>query len=258
MLRNREGKMRKKCRDIIQKRWILIWALLSVIYAGIIHILFSVTAQNRFWKANWGAGDILTYVSTVSLGLLALWQNKKQQEENDKSQHNLENIIVHSNELRIVSKIIEHEERRISELNERLIQFMQYCDPQAFAIVLKPEDELTCMINLAELERKIDQEFFMSSRLLCEDKKLQADDDDPFKSSFGILYSFAKRVINMIRTNQLDTSDVSAMKCMAKSLGKIRDKFMIEKQKYLETQEEKLRGILFENLSLEEIRELYK
>ena len=67
----------------------------------------------------------------------------------------------------------------------------------------------------------------------CEDKKLQADDDDPFKSSFGILYSFAKRVINMIRTNQLDTSDVSAMKCMAKSLGEIRDKFMIEKQKVM-------------------------
>lgn len=74
----------------------------------------------------------------------------------------------------------------------------------------------------------------------------------------GILYSFAKRVINMIRNNQLDTSDVSAMKCMAKSLGEIRDKFMIEKQKYLKTQEEKLRGILFENLYLKEIRELYK
>ena len=135
---------------------------------------------------------------------------------------------------------------------------MQYCDPQALAIALQPEDELMCSINLAELERKIDQEFFMSSRLLCEDKKLQENDDNPFKSSFGMLYNFTKNVISMIRNNQLDVDNMDKMKCMAELLGTNRDKFMAEKQKYLEVQEEKLRRILFENLSLEEVRKLYK
>lgn len=57
-------------------KWIYIWAGLSILYAIIIHFLFKIPGPVCL-QAKWGAGDILTYASTISLGLLALWQNEK-------------------------------------------------------------------------------------------------------------------------------------------------------------------------------------
>ena len=81
----------------------------SVIYAFIIHVLFSLYPSNDWLIAKWTAGEILTYASTVSLGLLAVWQNRKIQSENDKAQSRLEDIINKSNELEILGKIVEYE-----------------------------------------------------------------------------------------------------------------------------------------------------
>ena len=74
--------MKDKFKKFVRQHWIFIWALLSVVYAAIVQLLFSLKTSNQFLVAHWGAGDILTYASTISLGLLAMWQNKKQQEEN--------------------------------------------------------------------------------------------------------------------------------------------------------------------------------
>ena len=59
----------------------------------------------------------MTYASTIILGLLALWQNQRFKEENDKSQERLEKISNRTNELQIISQLIEHEnERRIKRI----------------------------------------------------------------------------------------------------------------------------------------------
>ena len=71
----------------------------SIVYAFVIHVLFSVYPRNNWLIAKWSAGEILTYASTVSLGLLAVWQNRKIQNENDKAQERLERIIEQSNQL---------------------------------------------------------------------------------------------------------------------------------------------------------------
>jgi len=84
---------------------ILVWAVASVIYAFIIHVLFSLYPSNDWLIAKWTAGEILTYASTVSLGLLAVWQNRKIQSENDKAQERLERIIEQSNQLEIIGKL---------------------------------------------------------------------------------------------------------------------------------------------------------
>ena len=76
----------KKVLCWFEKHLILTWPIASVIYAIVIHILFSISISNTWFQAKWSAGEILTYVSTVALGLLAVWQNKKFKEENDKAQ----------------------------------------------------------------------------------------------------------------------------------------------------------------------------
>ena len=55
-------------------------------FAIIVQCLFSKSASSEIFHAKWGAGDILTYASTVALGLLAVWQNQKIKEESDRNQ----------------------------------------------------------------------------------------------------------------------------------------------------------------------------
>lgn len=196
--------MKDKFKKFVRQHWIFIWALLSVVYAAIVQLLFSLKTSNQFLVAHWGAGDILTYASTISLGLLAMWQNKKQQEENDITQERMERIIIHANELSIISKMIEHEERRVNELDKLLNRFMQNCDPQAVAIAYSSDDKIVCMTQVTELERTIDKDFFAISRLLAEDKVLKLDPDNALKVAFAKLYQTVKKDIGDICQEKID------------------------------------------------------
>lgn len=249
--------MKDKLKKFVRQHWIFIWALLSVVYAVIVQLLFSLKTSNQFLEAHWGAGDILTYASTISLGLLAMWQNKKQQEENDITQERMERIIIHANELSIISKMIEHEERRINELDELLNRFMQNCDPQAVAIAYSSEDKIVCMTQMTELERTIDKDFFAISRLLAEDKVLKLDSDNALKVAFAKLYQTVKKDINDIRQEKIDMCDIHAAGKMAGQLSAERDIFMKEKEKYMEIIQSKLRKLLFEEITLEDARRMY-
>ena len=251
-------KKRGKIRSIFTKHWIGIWIALSVVYALIIQFIFSFTTSNRFIQAHWGAGDILTYASTVSLGLLALWQNKKIQEENDVAQEKLENIIERSNELNIISKIIEHEERRICDLQTEMDSFAQNCDPQAIALALKLNDKVTYLSNITELERCIDAGFFNISRLLAEDRSIKQNDKHPLKTAYANLYILVKQVIKDIQTDKINIFETQTTTAVAEVLSKVRDEFLKGKEEYITEQRMLLHKLLFENLSLEEVRDLYK
>lgn len=241
----------------MKENWIMVWVVISIFYAGIIQFLFSFTTSNRFLEAHWGAGDILTYASTVSLGLLALWQNKKIQEANDISQEKLENIIIRSNDLNIILKIVEHEERRLNNLQEISDNFMQNCDPQALAIALIPNEKIKYLANITVLERRIDESFIGMCRLLAEDKKLKENDQHSLKKSICVLYQFAKEKIGEIQRDEFNISDRVMVKKVADILAKLRDDFIEEKEKYIADQRKRIDKILFENLSLEEVRGLF-
>ena len=105
-----------KFKNLVYKHWIGCWVILSILFAVVIHVLFCLETSNKYLVARWGAGDILAYTSTVALGLLAMWQNKKQQDENDKAQNRLENISIRANELNMINKIVEFEFNRIQSL----------------------------------------------------------------------------------------------------------------------------------------------
>lgn len=242
----------------VRKHWIGTWIIASILYALAIHVLFSFTTDNRFIMAHWSAGEILTYASTVSLGLLALWQNKKIQEENDIAQKKLESIIDRSNEINIVSKIIEHEERRFAELQSSMGSFLQNCDPQALALALTPNDKIAYLANLTELERRIDKNFFDISRLLTEDETVKNNDQHPLKKAFACAYNTSKQEIHKIQIEETDIYNEQHMKKTADMMANVRNSFMAEKEKYLSFVQERLNRILFENLSLSEIRTLFK
>lgn len=252
--------MKLKIKALIKQHWIKCWGILSILFAIIIHFLFCITAPNKYLAAKWGAGDILTYTSTVALGLLAMWQNKKQQEENDVAQSRLENISIRSNELNIINKIIEHETNRIHSLQKAMDDFTNACNPQTIALAAVKEgiENIPSKIGLTELEKLIDNSFFDISRLLREDPEIRFHDNHSFNQIFVCLFRYAKENIADIREGKFDLNNQKNVEATANVLAKLRDDFLHEREQYLIKQENKLSQILFEDLSLEEIRTIYK
>lgn len=50
--------------------WIVIWAIGSIVFAFVIHWLFSIEPTVEFFRAKWSAGDILTYALQLFLDCL--------------------------------------------------------------------------------------------------------------------------------------------------------------------------------------------
>ena len=103
-------------KKFIKEHLIQTWIVASIVFAILIHILFVTDAPCDKLQAQWGAGDILTYTSTVALGLLAVWQNQKFKAENDKAQERLEKLTQQANELAIIGKIIDNRSAKLQRL----------------------------------------------------------------------------------------------------------------------------------------------
>ena len=115
-------------KKFIKEHLIQTWIVASIVFAILIHILFVTDAPCDKLQAQWSAGDILTYTSTVALGLLAVWQNQKFKEENDKSQERLEKLSIQANELQLISKIIDGKQDRIENIRQHLGEFSELCN----------------------------------------------------------------------------------------------------------------------------------
>lgn len=248
-----------KFKNFIYKHWIGCWMILSVLFAVVIHILFCLETSNKYLVARWGAGDILAYASTVALGLLAMWQNKKQQEENDKAQNRLENISIRANELNMINKIVEFESNRIQSLKVAMDELTNACDPQAVGLAIAKEgiDNIPSLLGLAELEKVVDNSFVNVGRYMRQDTELQYNDSNPLNQAYANLYLCAKNYISDLRDNKIDINDQRKMGAMSGTLAHFRDEFLKERENYLTEQEKKLKKVLFEDLSLKEIQAMY-
>lgn len=173
---------------------ICIWAGASIIYTFIIHCLFSIYPTNSWFAAKWSAGEILTYVSTVSLGLLAVWQNQKLQEENDKSQERLQTIIRDSNNIAVINKVVQYEMDNLQRLRIAFDNFSLACDPQHIASQYGENitDKVGIMTAMSVLENELDNSFFVLGRELRIDFDMKKNDDVPLKKSFAAFYFAGK------------------------------------------------------------------
>lgn len=128
----------KMIKEYARAHLIAVWAVFSILFAIIIHFLFHWDSGPKWLEAKWNAGDILAYTSTVALGLLALWQNKRFKEENDVSQKRLEKLTEQANSLTVVNKIIETETDKLRRLTAAIDAFAEACDPTPIIGLLSP------------------------------------------------------------------------------------------------------------------------
>lgn len=243
--------------------WIVIWAIGSVIFAFALHCLFSMEARSDFFQAKWSAGDLLTYTSTVILGLLALWQNQRFKEENDKSQERLEEISNRTNELQIISQLIEHETERINLLRKSFQEFFEVCACSNIVAEYRDTSE-NKSDNLSRSTRRTSQiriAYQILTQQLCMDKRRNSQADGLIEdagrlgtSAIGLILSFT---IEQKENHLKKDEDGEIQRWVEKQL-QIEEALNKEFYAYMTVLEKERNALVFENHSLKELQEMYQ
>lgn len=245
----------------IERHLITTWVICSILFAVVIHILFYNSASGFLpWlEAKWSAGDILTYVSTVALGLLAVWQNRRFKEENDVSQLRLENLTQEANELAMKNRIIGIESENLIRLKKAMDDFSTACDPIELSVnFIDKANSITPKIStlsgLTLAEKHLDDSFFALSReLRINPDIIKANSNNPLLEKLGEYYYAAKEFINEVSKG----SSAEDLKIKQSLLTRIKPDFLKERETYLIKRESMLNQAIYGNLQLSQIKEMY-
>ena len=137
--------MCKKIKHWAKRHTIAIFISLSIVYAIIIHILFHWSPKCNWFVAKWGAGDILTYASTISLGLLAVWQNNKIQKENEETQAKFERINIEANKISLKLLDLETERNKLASQPSVLVTNWRLYKISYDELVYNPSKLFVCV-----------------------------------------------------------------------------------------------------------------
>ncbi len=66
----------------MKKSQLILWICIIIIFLFGVQILFSIPAPCKWLEAVWEAGDFISFVGTISLGLVTVYQTKKANEMN--------------------------------------------------------------------------------------------------------------------------------------------------------------------------------
>lgn len=235
-----------------ENKWIVRWVLLSILFAFAIHVLF-VPIGPSWLQARWGAGDILTYVGTVSLSLLAVWQNKRFKEENDKAQERLERISQQANELSTINKILEHEEHRIEKVTETLGKFDSYSDlAKILAHKVDSRRNSTLTVGMETWCKDLQESCGEVIAQLVTDP---FTDTNELRNNIAYCYAQADGVIQLILNGgNIGNDEYYLSQC--RKLKQYKLVFLQLRNNYIKATNETFVHIMYDNVSLEEISKM--
>lgn len=245
----------KRIKSFFDKHMVFCWAILSLIVALIIHICFKIEVRYKWFIVKWTAGDIMTYISTVSLGLLAVWQNKKYKEQSEESQARLERISLEANELNVIQKIIDKESRRLSTIKIDINKLINYCKSNSFELITdKSEGKRTKKIEgFTELEKRIDDVF---NRLKIDQRLSIFNEKDNIEQLADVMNELVYETKNLLILLKKNPSKYCGEDM--KRIDEINEKFTIIVKNYLLNEDEKLNSVIYGEMSLEEVKKLYR
>ena len=228
------------------------WMVISIAFALLIHILFSISAPFDWLEAKWSAGDILTYASGISLGLLVMWQNQRFKEENDKSQERLEKLTIQANELNIIDKIIENETRKLQEAQ---MYWDNFCDACEFAtisgIFIESKGEEDTVLW------KMRNHITLMNRLYAQLQRIvQNDPSNAARNCFVGISNAANHAEDLCHfyENWKEQDEITGTEYIDKYYKQYKELLRV-RTTFLSIQEKRLNAILYKNMSLDEIRE---
>lgn len=90
------------------------------------------------------------------------------------------------------------------------------------------------------------------------DNNKDSEEKQSLFPAFKNLYLYAKDVVVELRDKRVDLHDQLAMEELGEQLSKYRDNFLSEREKYLKKKEQLLERLLFDDLSLQEVKKIYR
>ena len=205
----------------------------------------------------------MTYASTIILGLLALWQNQRFKEENDKSQERLEKISNRTNELQIISQLIEHENERINLLRTLFQEFFEVCSCSTIVAEYRDASKNKAD-NLSSSTRKASQirisyqiliqQLFMDKRKNTQVDSLVEYAGKLSTSAIGLILSFTIEQ----KESHLKNDENGEIKRLTNKQLQIEEALNKEFYIYITALEKERNALLFEDHSLKELQEMYQ
>lgn len=93
---NRGNGLVREGRYALNRKSVNLLIVIGIVTLATVHLLFSIPAPLPWMQAVWGAGDLITYIGTIVLGIVAFAQNAQANEMNcrlmllEESKHRLE------------------------------------------------------------------------------------------------------------------------------------------------------------------------
>ncbi len=238
----------QKLRDWISRHMISALILCSILFALVVHWLFSTPAPNEWLVHKWEAGDILTYVSTIALGLLAIWQNQRFKAENDKAQERLEKISREANELNLVSKLIENERQYIAMLDQAYIELLDVAGIENIAIIMNGEYSAE---RISTTLKKINHATVHFLQVMASGYEIRGYDITTLNLSCLEIAKIASEKLHEYRKEREKARPFSDEAVMHYT------ETLMKKNEYIKRRHQTLNAILLEEMSMAEIRALY-
>lgn len=239
----------------------IVLAIIFIAFPVIIQGLFCLNAPWRFLEANWSAGDILTYVGTVFLGIIAAWQNERLKESNDKSQDRLEKLTSEANKLSYMAKVVEYELGKKQKLEVSMSSFQDACSTQNLLLFVDNNNS----INLSELiriEKALDEAYLN----LCFSLRMHYNDDleslSGYKKNVYEMNALAKSVIKAVKDDdekKIMTEDMTRkIRTLLDKINSKRLEMEKEKEKYLNEKNIKLEKLIYNtDISNDKVESIY-
>ena len=248
-------------KKFIKEHLIQTWIIASIVFAILIHILFVTDAPCDKLQAQWGAGDILTYASTVALGLLAVWQNQKFKEENDKAQERLEELTKQANELSIIGRMIDNKSKKLDNLRHAFSDFEAACNVGTItSLCISSTKIASAHSKLSEHAQKLPRLCNMLETEIAGNWGVKYKD---ISSKIFKLNSLALKIVDQCSgvvsaKENKKTYDDGKITALLKEYAEAYDEFSEARDSYIMETEFLLNAISYKNITLEEIREYIK
>lgn len=248
-------------KKFIKEHLIQTWIVASIVFAILIHILFVTDAPCDKLQAQWGAGDILTYASTVALGLLAVWQNQKFKEENDKAQERLEELTKQANELSIIGRMIDNKSKKLDNLRHAFSDFEAACNVGTItALCISSTKIASAHAKLSEHAQKLPRLCNILETEIAGNWGVEFTD---ISSKIFKLKSLVLKIVDQCSgivsaKGNKETYDDGKITALLKEYAEAYDEFSEARDSYIMETEFLLNTISYKNITLEEIREYIK
>ena len=229
-------------------------ALLCLIVAPLIISAFAPRCNSEI-TADGLLGYVIQAVSavgTIALAAVAVWQNRKHKEENDRAQERLERLTQQANEQYVVGKIIECESARIARLKSLIEEFSLYCKgEQIFSLVIgeHTEESRKAKSLLSEWRSKLHE---LMTALIAELYNDPVVNTDEMRNQTAVLATFASAYIDKLISDVHDSANES------EKLKEVFLNYLEIRNNYILLVDQNYSQLVYGNMTLTEIREKYK